>query len=154
MDTNTLFSQTVVHHPMIEFISIYGQSFLIYDLKNAIQRVDLMIHHLVVIFLIYINFSTTITSLCLFNEIITVSYLMNDELTQWLFRIIAVCFIRYPIWIITYFTTYNSPHVEYFDLLFSKIIIHLMLILDVFWLIKYVKNYRKKKNENSLQKKL
>jgi hypothetical protein len=152
MDLSTLQKQTVVDLPSVSMISTYIQVYLIYDLKNAWKRMDLFIHHIVVILWVYINHSTSIASLCILNEIVTTSYLISKPVNQWLFRILIVCFIRYPIWIITYFTTYESTHLSFAPLLINKIIIYLMLGLDLIWLRKYVLNYNNQIKQEMMKK--
>lgn len=141
IDFATLYTQTVVSNVEIYLICNYLFIYLIYDLKNTLARYDLFIHHIVVILWVYINFSTTIASVCILNEVVTCSYLISNPKTQWLFRIIIVIFIRYPIWVLVYIATYNATHMSFYALLVSKIIIHIMLVLDLIWLRKYVKNY-------------
>lgn len=122
----------------ISSISFYLIAYLLFDLKNSLERMDLFIHHILVLFWAGVNFSTGITSFCIANEFISTAYLISDLRKQLIYRIIVILFLRLPIWIITLCSKYYFfVNYDYYHNIFNAFVLQSMILLDFIWLFKY-----------------
>jgi hypothetical protein len=128
--------------PSFAYISMYALTYLAVDLKSALSRIDLLLHHIIVFIWIVFNYSTGITALTLINESLSSCYLIKNLKYQHLLRVFVISFIRYPIWINMILSNYwmNNSYSIIHNYLNSGISIT-MLVLDLYWMYKNFKLY-------------
>ena len=129
-----------------KLITNYALIYLIIDMNNALQRKDLLIHHVLVWFWIYVNYSSGITSWCILNEIITATGFLTNVKIQYTLRIFIVILIRYPVWTMTLMSNYFG--FSTLKEIFNLVILIFMMLLDLFWLYKYFMILRKQVKTN------
>jgi len=128
-------------------ISLYLIFYIFFDLKNCVDRADLLIHHIFVLLWAVVNFGTGITSFCIINEIISTAYFISSLLPQMIYRMLCITFIRFPVWLTVYYSNYYFyENYDYYRNIFNASILNAIIYLDMFWFVKYIEKVYRLKN--------
>lgn len=127
----------------LKIIPIYFVVYLFYDLKHCNKRIDLLIHHTICLLWGYINITHFIGFISFFilAEGVTFAYAI-DKKNQLIYRLIFTFFVRFPLWIIGFFSFYPSYHVDNLIYLFNYTILFTMILMDCVW---FTQNFKKLK---------
>jgi hypothetical protein len=128
----------------LKIIPVYFVVYIFYDLKHCTKRIDLFIHHIICFLWGYLAFAHLIgfISFIILAEGVTFAYTIGKVRNQLIYRLIFTFFVRFPIWIISLFSTYPVVHVENLHILFAFTIIFIMILMDCMWVIQ---NFKKLK---------
>lgn len=124
-------------HFFIKMIVLYFLVYLIYDLKHCYKRNDLFIHHIVCFVWCLLNCKYYIgcISVIIIAEGVTFAYFIPTLKYQYIYRLVFTTFVRFPIWVIYIYFTYNNTIINMCVFIF-------MFCMDCIWLNQNLKKIK------------